>query len=79
MFPGRKIWWRKYLTTVQIVQFMIDMSTSFLYPYLIWNGVACKGTMRAWWVANFTGFSFFLLFVQLYRREYVNKKDKKED
>ncbi len=75
LFPKQKIWWRQYLTTVQIVQFMIDMTTSFLYPYFIYTGVTCQGTMRAWFVANFTGFSFFLLFVQLYRREYINKKN----
>jgi len=70
----REVWWRKYLTTLQIVQFFIDMVTSVVFIYYYTQGVPCKGTFEAWIVANMTGFSFFVLFLQFYSQTYSKKK-----
>lgn len=77
-FSRRNIWWRKYLTSLQIVQFFLDMVTSVGFPYFRFNGIPCKGTMNAWYVANFTGFSFFLLFMNFYKQQYKTTRQQKK-
>lgn len=67
-------WWRKYLTSIQIVQFVLDICTSLPFPILLYYGIPCRGTIRSWVIANVTGFSFFLLFMDFYRKNYKAKQ-----
>jgi len=74
---GKQVSWRRYLTTMQIIQFVVDSATSlpFLYYYLV--GIPCRGNISAWLVANFTGLSFLWLFVDFYRNNYESQKKRK--
>jgi len=40
--PRKDIWWRKYLTSLQIVQFLIDIFTSVFFGYFYYYGIPCK-------------------------------------
>jgi len=71
----RDVWWKKYLTTIQIIQFCIDIVTSVPFLYLYVNKVKCAGSFESWLIANLTGFSFFLLFVNFYIQQYKSKKN----
>jgi fatty acid elongase 3 len=70
------IWWRKYLTTIQIVQFMLDCGTSVFFGYFYFVGIPCQGTLASWLAANFVGISFFFLFVDFYKKQYSGKGTK---
>jgi fatty acid elongase 3 len=45
----RKPWWGRYLTSMQIVQFVIDVTTSLPWLYFYYAGIACQGTLRMFW------------------------------
>eukprot|EP00824_Muranothrix_gubernata_P016537 TRINITY_DN34149_c0_g1_i1.p1 TRINITY_DN34149_c0_g1~~TRINITY_DN34149_c0_g1_i1.p1 ORF type:complete len:259 (+),score=37.37 TRINITY_DN34149_c0_g1_i1:85-777(+) len=77
----KKPWWAKYLTTAQILQFNLDNLSSLLFGYLyFFTQVPCRGTLRAWIIANLVGLSFCALFVQYYRARYTpGKKEKKTE
>jgi fatty acid elongase 3 len=71
------IWWRRYLTSMQMVQFVLDCTTSLPYIYFWKTGIYCRGSMLAWGFANFVGITFFFLFLNFYLENYVkNKGDK---
>jgi len=72
---ARDIWWKKYLTQAQILQFVIDCTTSLPWLYFYLNGVPCRGDLRAWFVANTGGILLIILFVNFYIHSYnANKK-----
>jgi len=72
---GISIWWRRYLTQMQIFQFVIDVSTSLFYAYFYWTDVSCRGSIRSWLFANFVGSSLFFLFLRFYFQQYRHKKN----
>eukprot|EP01116_Phalansterium_solitarium_P010702 TRINITY_DN2582_c0_g1_i1.p1 TRINITY_DN2582_c0_g1~~TRINITY_DN2582_c0_g1_i1.p1 ORF type:complete len:262 (+),score=94.36 TRINITY_DN2582_c0_g1_i1:183-968(+) len=74
---GRDVWWRKYITQVQIVQFAIDALTSLPFVYYKLAGVPCGGNWEAWLLGNFVGGSFFLLFIKFYIDSYREKSRSK--
>jgi len=74
----RDFWWRRYLTSLQIVQFLSDIFSSIGYPYFLYYEIPCKGTVQAWMTANITGFTFFLLFLNFYFHNYTPNRPKKE-
>jgi len=49
---GYTVWWKKYLTSGQIVQFVIDTTTSYPFLYLWLTGQPCRGNMTSWVCAN---------------------------
>eukprot|EP01104_Vermistella_antarctica_P018735 TRINITY_DN7058_c0_g1_i1.p1 TRINITY_DN7058_c0_g1~~TRINITY_DN7058_c0_g1_i1.p1 ORF type:complete len:296 (+),score=45.58 TRINITY_DN7058_c0_g1_i1:58-945(+) len=67
---GVRIWWRKYLTSLQILQFILDFLTSLPFLFFWKFGPACRGLMSCWIVANSVGMSFFFLFVNFYQKQY---------
>jgi len=76
---GVHIWWKKYITRVQIVQFVLDMSLHVLWYY--WAkvvGFNCSGADKMWVFAfgNFVIMSFLLLFIKFYADSYKKKKTK---
>jgi len=70
---ARTIWWREWVTTLQIAQFVSDGVTSLPFIVLWYYGYACKGTVRAWIVGNITGFLLFLLFAHFARTDKKKK------
>jgi hypothetical protein len=70
----RKVWWRKYITSIQIVQFVIDLVSSLLFIYFkLYVDMNCIGSWRFWFFSNLVGLSYLYLFVDLYNKE--NKKN----
>jgi len=68
------IWWKAYLTSAQILQFIVDCTTSIPYVYFVFiEGRQCRGTVTAWILANISGFVLLSLFIQFFISSYVKK------
>ncbi|CAG8667409.1 10913_t:CDS:2 [Acaulospora morrowiae] len=76
---GARIWWKKYLTTLQIVQFMIDLVfvyfcsyTYFTSTYWPWipNFGSCAGEESAAIFGCSLLSSYLLLFIGFYKKTY---------
>jgi len=76
---GIVVWWKKYITTIQIIQFVWDLAW-----HACWYVVAvhiqpadkpsvCAGTMFGYHFSNFVIFSFLLLFIRFYFQAYKPK------
>lgn len=81
---GAKIWWKKYLTALQITQFIIDLGivyfctyTYFSYTYLPWfpDWGSCAGTETSALFGCALLSSYLLLFINFYRLTYKQKKN----
>ncbi|ORX53925.1 GNS1/SUR4 membrane protein [Hesseltinella vesiculosa] len=80
---GAKIWWKRYLTTMQIVQFIIDLFVIYFctytyfsytyYPFLPNKG-SCAGTETSALFGCALLSSYLLLFINFYRITYNKKK-----
>jgi hypothetical protein len=76
---GEKPWWKKYITKIQIVQFIFDMSTHFAwYWYNATTPGGCKGFVWVFHFANFVIGSFLVLFLQFYFTSYRKPAGKSE-
>jgi len=65
------VWWKKYLTTAQIIQFLIDISLTAPWFYLKLNlGMNCSGTTGSLIFTHSVLFSFIALFVNFYLHTY---------
>lgn len=76
-----KIWWKKYLTTLQICQFIIDVSLiSYAFATFIKAGFdpdVCYGTVKGALVGLGVLFSYLLLFIRFYVQTYSRKSAEK--
>lgn len=79
---GAKIWWKKYLTTLQIIQFIIDLVfvyfcsyTYFASTYWPWmpNVGTCAGDEKAAIFGCLLLSSYLLLFIGFYKKTYNTK------
>ncbi|KAI1319445.1 hypothetical protein EDD11_004022 [Mortierella claussenii] len=79
---GVRIWWKQYLTTLQIVQFVLDLGfiyfcsyTYFAFTYFPWapNAGKCAGTEGAALFGCALLSSYLLLFINFYRLTYNAK------
>jgi len=79
---GVRIWWKQYLTTLQIVQFVLDLGfiyfcayTYFAWTYFPWapNAGKCAGTEGAALFGCGLLSSYLLLFINFYRLTYNAK------
>jgi len=76
---GIQVWWKKYITALQIAQFFFDMMSTA--PFLISEPLdifGCTCSVWAIWFGQFVGFTFLILFGKLYNDLYKNKKVLKE-
>jgi hypothetical protein len=71
---GRTVWWKKYITQAQIVQFIIDLTATWPYPFLYFSAAGCSGSMRGWLFGQAVGLSFFKLFRDFYLRSYQSSR-----
>ncbi|KAG8949681.1 hypothetical protein FRC04_008427 [Tulasnella sp. 424] len=87
---GRKIWWKKYLTTMQITQFIIDLFVVYFASYSYFASTyfpnmptmgSCAGEEHAAFFGCALLTSYLFLFIDFYVRTYkkggkpVAKKD----
>eukprot|EP01119_Soliformovum_irregulare_P002403 TRINITY_DN1265_c0_g1_i2.p1 TRINITY_DN1265_c0_g1~~TRINITY_DN1265_c0_g1_i2.p1 ORF type:complete len:314 (+),score=69.79 TRINITY_DN1265_c0_g1_i2:63-944(+) len=79
---GARIWWKKYLTTLQILQFIIDLWAvyycTFTHYFMIWFPAwgfqDCHGKDVAAWIGCFVLSSYLLLFVQFFQKTYSDRR-----
>lgn len=64
---------RKYITSLQLLQFFIDISTSVPFIVIYALGWECRGELYAWIIANLVGFTFVFLFWDFFAKNYLNK------
>lgn len=70
----RDIWWKKFLTMMQLIQFTCMLSQAL---YLIGSG--CQATPpRVTWVYFFYIISIFALFMNFYLKSYTKKGGDKQ-
>lgn len=67
------VWWKKYVTSVQITQFVVDLVGNLSWAYYTLNGTQCSGSWFGFWFGMLTLFSFLVLFIQLYMKSYGKK------
>ncbi|KAG0746812.1 hypothetical protein G6F57_002710 [Rhizopus arrhizus] len=79
---GAKIWWKQYLTTMQIIQFIIDLIVIYTCTYSYYaytynnylpNFGTCAGTESAAAFGCAILTSYLLLFINFYRITYKKK------
>ncbi|KAI9470029.1 MAG: GNS1/SUR4 family-domain-containing protein [Benjaminiella poitrasii] len=80
---GAKIWWKQYLTTMQIIQFVIDLVViysctysyyAYTYTNFLPNFGDCNGTESAAAFGCAILTSYLFLFINFYRITYNKKK-----
>jgi hypothetical protein len=71
---GGDVWWKKYLTSLQIVQFCLDLvlTSLFFYQELV-LGKECSGHSSVLGFSNAVLLSFLLLFMNFYRHTYKSE------
>eukprot|EP01132_Coremiostelium_polycephalum_P002427 gene2427-2997_t len=73
----RKIspWWKKYITVVQIIQFVFDITFHLIWHYYhSVTGGDCSGTIAGTWFSNFVILSFLVLFLDFFIKSYTSKR-----
>lgn len=84
---GAKIWWKKYLTTLQITQFIIDLGIvyfctytyfSYTYIHILPDWGSCAGTETSALFGCALLSSYLLLFINFYRLTYKQKKQQQQ-
>jgi len=73
------IWWKKYITTAQILQFVVDIITSMPWILIYLSGNQCRGDVKGWLLANVGGTMLMLLFVRFYMHAYRQKPSQKKE
>ncbi|KAJ2664709.1 Fatty acyl-CoA elongase/Polyunsaturated fatty acid specific elongation enzyme [Coemansia sp. RSA 1200] len=78
---GKRMWWKEYLTTFQIVQFVVDLFLCYfcLYTHVTFHAVVplpsigadCRGTRLAAYYGCVLLSSYLLLFVQFFIKTYL--------
>eukprot|EP01135_Chromosphaera_perkinsii_P010543 Nk52_evm53s2152 gene=Nk52_evmTU53s2152 len=72
------VWWKRYLTQLQILQFIIDISGNMSWAYYVSKGKNCSGN---WFGFNFAMFvigSFLVLFIKFYISTYKRGQQQKK-
>jgi len=69
---GVNPWWKRYITSGQIVQFVVGLlcACGQFYEYYRTNG-NCGGDIRLAWVSQSVAISFLLLFINFYVQTYT--------
>ncbi|KAI8321454.1 GNS1/SUR4 membrane protein [Martensiomyces pterosporus] len=77
-------WWKKYVTTIQITQFIIDLGFVYFCTYQLiasrfYTGIlpyygTCSGTEEAAFFGCMLLSSYLLLFIQFFQRTYSKKR-----
>jgi len=70
---GKTAWWKKYITLMQIIQFIIDLSANVVGFYFHYTGNDCSGALWSWWFGQVVLFTFLMLFINFWRHTYTKK------
>jgi len=74
---GKSVWWKKYLTTMQMIQFCIVMFGLIYWLILEYQNqpVGCNGELWSVGVCFFGQVTFLILFYNFYSHTYKGKKE----
>merc|ERR1711916_253242 len=73
-FTGVKLWWCKYLTTLQMTQFVVNGMGMFLWMYMDYQSpVGCSGNYGGVVVCMFGMVTYFVLFLGMFGQKYGKK------
>jgi len=76
---GYDVWWKKYLTALQIIQFVIDIIFCWGAIFLLYGlGIYCHGDVYAAFFGSILLSSYLLLFVDFFTKKYDKKEGGKE-
>jgi len=67
---GYEIWWKKYITIIQIIQFLLDLSSGTIGFIYFYNGYQCFGDIKVWIFGQCVITSFLILFIAFYKDNY---------
>eukprot|EP01102_Stenamoeba_stenopodia_P021637 TRINITY_DN877_c0_g1_i1.p1 TRINITY_DN877_c0_g1~~TRINITY_DN877_c0_g1_i1.p1 ORF type:complete len:277 (-),score=53.44 TRINITY_DN877_c0_g1_i1:318-1148(-) len=70
---GKTVFWKKYITKLQITQFVVDVGLNFVWVYYtskLESGKTCGGGWLGWAFGQFILGSYLLLFIQFYIQSY---------
>jgi len=72
---GYSAWWKKYITSMQIVQFVVDLSANSIGFFYHWqtNWTRCSGSPQAWVFGQAVLLSFLILFIAFYKQTYKSE------
>jgi len=84
---GNDVWWKMYLTDIQLAQFVLDAMafSAYIYAELFWErpkGNSCSGSLYGSLSGDVIVISFFFLFFKLRQdnaRALAKKKEKKQE
>jgi len=81
---GISVWWKKYITKMQISQFVFDLGLNFTaYGYRFYgetySNITCSGDWIPWLFGQYVLLSFLVLFAIFYRETYEKKAYKPTD
>jgi len=71
---GKDDWWKKHLTMIQIVQFVVDLSANLFWILMKVSGRDCSGYLPSMLFAEGVLLSFLVLFINFYFKSYTGKK-----
>lgn len=69
----RYLWWKRYITQIQLVQFIV---AAFYFPLFAYLQRGYNSTVL--WFLSLHPFIFFALFMHFYRVTYSSRKEEKE-
>jgi len=76
---GVTVSWKKYLTLLQITQFVLDLVIPQTYLYYLYGAqVTCSGSETVLWFGEGVILSFLILFIQFYSSTYKSEKKKNQ-
>eukprot|EP00041_Stephanoeca_diplocostata_P023039 m.559588 g.559588 ORF g.559588 m.559588 type:complete len:264 (+) comp22206_c0_seq2:119-910(+) len=75
---GIRVWFKKYITSLQIIQFMTGLVYSAAY---LWqeHTHGCAGNPMGCYISNLVNISFLVMFYQFFKKSYEKKSDKKSE
>jgi len=72
---GMTAWWKKYLTKMQIGQFIVDISGNLSYLYFYIKGDTCSSGLTNFFFGQGIILSFLILFISFFKKTYTSKND----
>jgi hypothetical protein len=71
---GQSVWFKRYITTLQIVQFVSALTLMGIYAWIKWTSECDVGRETTFWFSLVVNASFLVLFVQFYKSSYGKVK-----
>jgi len=77
---GINVWWKKYITKLQIFQFVADILGNCIgFYYHLTTNFSCSGVIGSWLFGQAILLSFLVLFINFYSKTYKNRKTEKDE